>query len=525
MTGKNIIISSDGTGNAGGKGYDSNVWRLHTAIDKHTHLTHFDHPKQVTFYHDGVGTDDNKIIKIIGGAIGFGLRRIVIDMYIFLINNYEKGDKIYLFGFSRGAYSIRILSGMITKIGILDKNRNTRENDHSTRKLVEFLYKEFMLENQNVKNRNLHKGLKSKLGRSFYVLRYKYVKKASAKNRKNLPKKDYLLPVKIRFVGIWDTVDAYAIPSDLFASFFDFLFYTSFRQYDNTCKNVDTARQALSIDDDRRIFEPVLWNEDESDENTNMQQVWFSGSHSNVGGGYPKQGLAWITLEWMMQEARASGLHFVPGDIHQYIEKKDVNDRMYNPRSGLAAYYAFKQRDIRELWQKYGSKKTRPNIHISVFERIIGQAQGYAPANLPEEFEIIAPHTEYRSFDLNSGSYSICSHKHHKNDVVNLQDMISSELKNFNKSSKKATGYEKFLQKVQQSSAYLAFSMQFAFLVGVIYTTGFSWAGVFIFITLSLLWWGVIWYFVTQAQKREHKKYSKFWRSTIKNTKWNFLRL
>ena len=120
---KNIILSTDGTGNAGGVGHGTNVWRLHTAIDRQSHLTVEDNIRQVAFYHDGVGTQDKKILKIIGGAFGYGLKRTIKELYTFLVNNYEPGDQIYLFGFSRGAYTVRLLAGMILACGIIDRNK------------------------------------------------------------------------------------------------------------------------------------------------------------------------------------------------------------------------------------------------------------------------------------------------------------------------------------------------------------------------------------------------------------------
>src|ERR1022692_3667481 len=113
---KNIILCSDGTGNSGGKGYGPNVWRLYLAVDHHPYNT----GKQVVFYDDGVGSQDFKFLKAIGGAFGWGISDNLREIYAFLMLHYEPGDKIFLFGFSRGAFTIRTLGNMIRYCGVAD---------------------------------------------------------------------------------------------------------------------------------------------------------------------------------------------------------------------------------------------------------------------------------------------------------------------------------------------------------------------------------------------------------------------
>jgi uncharacterized protein (DUF2235 family) len=109
---KNIILLSDGTGNSAAKIFKTNVWRLYQALDLS------DSSNQVAFYDDGVGTSTFRPFAIIGAAFGFGLKRILKDLYTLLSRNYEPGDQIYAFGFSRGSFTIRALVGMITSQGI-----------------------------------------------------------------------------------------------------------------------------------------------------------------------------------------------------------------------------------------------------------------------------------------------------------------------------------------------------------------------------------------------------------------------
>ncbi len=368
---KNIILSTDGTGNAGGKGHGTNVWRLHTAIDRHgTNI-----PEQIAFYHDGVGSQNNKFLKTIGGALGWGLKRTILELYFDLVSNYSEGDQIYLFGFSRGAYTVRLLAGFITSCGIIKRDDYSDKSDieiHAEIDLAYSAYKDLLTYNKQYKN--LENAQKE---RDINTIR-------------NRLKPNRYTDVRIRFIGVWDTVDAYAIPFDSIARLFDRFLYTSFREHDNSLsKKVEMACHALSIDDQRRTFLPVLWREDTPEDEKRIQQVWFCGVHSNVGGGYPKQGLAWVTLEWMLLHAKAAGLHFVHEDIEQFSENKNIHDKLYDSRSGLGAYYAFRIRKIEELWTTYVSNSSAPSIHKSTFERIARRSESYSPTNLPSGFKIV----------------------------------------------------------------------------------------------------------------------------------------
>ena len=112
---KNIVLCSDGTGQAGGQGFTSNVWRIFKAVDRHHAV------KQVAFHGDGVGSEQNKYLRAIGGAFGWGLSGDIRKLYASLVRSYEPEDEIFLFGFSRGAFTVRSLAGMIDHIGILDR--------------------------------------------------------------------------------------------------------------------------------------------------------------------------------------------------------------------------------------------------------------------------------------------------------------------------------------------------------------------------------------------------------------------
>ena len=120
---KNIVLCSDGTGNSGGKTRGTNVWALFNAVWRGRDSDGDMPPKtQITFYDDGVGTSSFKPMKILGGAFGFGYSRNVRDLYKALVLTYDPDDSLYLFGFSRGAYTVRVLAGLILVCGILDRH-------------------------------------------------------------------------------------------------------------------------------------------------------------------------------------------------------------------------------------------------------------------------------------------------------------------------------------------------------------------------------------------------------------------
>jgi len=185
--------------------------------------------------------------------------------------------------------------------------------------------------------------------------------------------------VDIRFIGVWDTVGAVGVPFDEMKEWLSRFFPVWFT--DNTLgPEVTRACHALSIDDERRTFYPELWNE-QNGRDLRIKQVWFSGVHSNVGGGYPKQGMSLVTLDWMLTEAGEAGLRFIDEDLEFVHEHQDVHDKLYDPRSGLALYYRWAPRDIHHLCREH--KITLPRIHVSVFERIANGTDGYAPGNIP----------------------------------------------------------------------------------------------------------------------------------------------
>ncbi len=357
---KNIVICSDGTGNSALKGRGTNVFKLYEAVDLSEPKENPSRPQQVAFYDDGVGTDNLKLLRLAGGAFGFGLSRNVKQLYTELARVHEHGDNIFLFGFSRGAYTVRTLAGLIVDCGIPKYS-----SDGELRKAVKDAFK---------KHRRRYK--------RFMRMRNLLQKEKKPDGSVSQDNDDR----KVKFIGVWDTVDAVGFPIDEIADGWNQVIYP-FKFPDFTLSPlVEKACHAICIDDERHTFHPVMWNE-HGEKGNRIEQVWFSGVHSNVGGGYEKQGMSLVALYWMMTKAEEKGLRFVQTDRDCYREHENVHDKLYDSRSGLKVYYRYKPRNIGETCKQ---AHVRPKIHLSVLKRIAQRTDGYAPGNLPQDFDVVA---------------------------------------------------------------------------------------------------------------------------------------
>lgn len=359
---KNIIICSDGTGNTSIKGRGTNVFKLFEAVDVNGHRADPLLLPQVAFYDDGVGTANMKLLKIFGGAFGVGLSRNVRQLYKELVRVYDAGpepDQIFLFGFSRGAFTVRTLAGFIANQGILPRQAN--DTPEALDRRIKAAYKAY------------RKCYRPALWRTWpWNQWFPVPARPSAAGKP-----------RIRFMGVWDTVDAVGLPFHI-ADIWNKLVYQF--KFDNRDlgSNVDHACHALAIDDERAAFSPVLWNQPPQE--TRIEQVWFAGAHSNVGGGYPKHGMSLVALDWMMEKASHAGLRFLHSDRQFCREHLNSDDKLYDPRAGLGVFYRWKPRDITALSKKAGIE--RPVIHISALERISHGTEDYVPGNIPDRVEV-----------------------------------------------------------------------------------------------------------------------------------------
>jgi hypothetical protein len=276
---KRLVVCCDGTWNFPDQKSPTNVTKIALAVapeDK-------DGVEQRVFYHRGVGT--NRFERFRGGAFGAGLSRNVCDTYRFLVQNYEPGDELFFFGFSRGAFTARSAAGLVRNAGIL-------RPDHTDR-----------------------------IGEAYSLYRSRNDNNTPRGREATLFRRSYSHEPDIHFVGVFDTVGALGVPVDgsrLIAMF------NKRWQFHNTdlSTTVHNAFQALAIDEKRRPFKPAVWNVQASaPENQRVEQVWFAGVHSDVGGGYPDHAVSDIPLLWMVDRARQCGLHFnSQAFAHSHIE-------------------------------------------------------------------------------------------------------------------------------------------------------------------------------------------------------------
>ncbi|NIH80082.1 DUF2235 domain-containing protein [Amycolatopsis viridis] len=267
---KRLVICCDGTWNTPDQPAPTNVSRLALGVAPVDAAGR----EQRVYYHPGVGTRPGE--RLWGGAFGFGLSRAVRDAYRFLVRTYRPGDELFLVGFSRGAYTARSLAGLLRNCGILRREHEDR------------------------------------IGEAYTLYRARGSATHPRSAAAELFRRSYSRETRIRFLGVWDTVGALGIP----LSGLRLVNLVNRRwQFHDTelSSSVDAAFQALAIDERRPPFRPALWHPRPGASGRLVEQVWFSGVHSDVGGGYPDRALADISLQWMVERARAHGLVFEPG--------------------------------------------------------------------------------------------------------------------------------------------------------------------------------------------------------------------
>jgi uncharacterized protein (DUF2235 family) len=309
----------------------------------------------------------------------------VKELYTELVRAYEPGDRIYLFGFSRGAYTVRTLAGLIQCCGIINiSDGHIKHLDNGQLKAavnrcwVEFRKIAF------TRNESSDARLSQTPGEEPWPPDTEPILKKNKAGFLAYQK------VTIEFLGVWDTVSAIGAPTFHLKKIVNKFYPLTFAEL-NVGPGVQSARHAISIDDERLAFHPELWNE-EHETNGRVLQIWFPGVHSNVGGGYPKQGMSLVALDWMMAEAEARGLRFIDVDRQSIRNHYDPQDKLYDSRASFAVYYRWEPRSIIGLCTKH--KMGRPKIHVSAFERIANGTDGYAPGNIPYDCEIVTNRSE-----------------------------------------------------------------------------------------------------------------------------------
>lgn len=276
---KRLVLCCDGTWNTADQPCPTNVTKVSLGIDDSDRQG----VEQRVFYQRGVGTKPGERLR--GGAFGIGLSRNVKAAYRLLVDNYEPGDELFVFGFSRGAYTARSTVGLVHNCGVLRRDQAHRVDEAYD------LYR-----SRSVRPRDLES---------------------------QLFRRSYSYQPKVRFLGVWDTVGSLGIPSIGWG--LAPLVNRRWGFHDTTLsRTVLSAFQALAIDERRRPFEPTLWQRPANAPDQRVEQVWFSGDHCDVGGGHPESELADIALLWMVDRARSCGLAF-------------RDDAFVRPRAGAPA--------------------------------------------------------------------------------------------------------------------------------------------------------------------------------------------
>ena len=339
---KRLVICCDGTWNTpdklkGGVYAITNVARVALG----TPSIGADGREQAVYYDKGVGTGKFDLLR--GGVFGWGLSRNIKEAYTFLVRCYEPGDDVFLFGFSRGAYTVRSLAGLIRNSGLLKRNFEEK---------IDEAYKLYRKPGDAAKPRS---------------------------NEMTLFRKSFSHETNIHFIGVWDTVGALGVPMLVNIP----LISKRWTFHDVKLSTyVDNAFHALAIDEHRKPFTPALW-EQQTDSFSfrqrklpqRLEQAWFIGSHSDVGGGYPENeaGLSRLALEWIVERARECGLTIkIPREMMIHDSLHDSMTIMYK------LLFSRMEREINGTGNE--------TLHSSVLERLREDAN-YRPQNVQNYLE------------------------------------------------------------------------------------------------------------------------------------------
>jgi uncharacterized protein (DUF2235 family) len=340
-----LIVCADGTWNTPDQRSITNVERIRRAIRQPAAQ---DGTPQLVHYQRGVGTDPG-IKHILGGAFGRGIDENIIECYRFLVEKYTAGAEIFLFGFSRGAYTVRSLAGLIRNCGLLKR-------EHANR-----------------------------IGEAYKLYRDRGDDTSPSSAEAKAFRQAFGREVRIKCVGVWDTVGALGIPVGLFKR----LLLRDCQFHDVTLSSwIDNAFHALAIDERRKAYAPSIW-EPQDDPTQRVEQVWFAGAHSNCGGGYESRGLSDKTLSWMIQRAKGCGLEFDEQYVARNVapEQEDgiLHDEMRRPWWRVLGVF---EREIGAPRKDKAGRPTatRESIDPSAVRRV-GQVlplsnQPYQPKNL-----------------------------------------------------------------------------------------------------------------------------------------------
>jgi len=344
---KRLVVCCDGTWNVPdkmdrGQVCPSNIAKMALAVAPDAP----DGIAQPIYYGAGVGT--GLWDRVRGGMFGRGLSQHVQDAYRFIVEQYDPGDDIFLFGFSRGAYTARSTAGLLRNSGILKRE---------------------------------HVG---KIGAAYKL--YRRRDDASRPNavEARLFRKAFAWEARVAFIGVWDTVGALGIPVGIPWLPTTWLHFVN-RRWEfhdvQLSKYVDHAYQAVAIDERRPQFEPTLWAQQPDADGQRMEQVWFAGVHSNIGGGYRDSGLSDISFLWMKDRAEACGLAFDPAYVAANVKPNPLGEL----RDSKVGLYEPLPEAIRPIGEQ---ERGNESVHRSAVERKERSVDPtYGPPNLRRYLE------------------------------------------------------------------------------------------------------------------------------------------
>ncbi len=342
---KRIAIFCDGTWNTpdkleDGKYCQTNVVKLANALSTASADGTI---AQLIYYDTGIGSEGSLSKRVFDGATGTGISKKILQAYRFIINNYESGDELFLFGFSRGAFTARSLSGLIRNSGIL-----------------------------KIENINL-------IPKAYSLYHSRKAQHQPREVEATLFRKTYAVEesTRIKFIGVWDTVGALGNP----------LFMKSIlsrrNQFHDTdlSSKIDHAFHALAIDEKRKNFEATLWHQQPHSVGQVLEQVWFPGVHSDIGGGVPEteSGLPDIALLWMLEKAQSCNLNF-----DTIIRNPDPMAKIHESYTG---FYKLQAKLFRPIGiDEPDQGNTNESLHPAVIERYKND-KTYRPQNLQDYFK------------------------------------------------------------------------------------------------------------------------------------------
>lgn len=439
---RNLIVLSDGTGNSAAKAFKTNVWRLYQALSLRD-------GSQVAVFGDGVGNSSISFLRILGLALGIGVKRNVLNLYKFLCHNYwreedyspdkdkndlTKRDRIWMFGFSRGAYTIRVLAGLVHSQGLVEFETEADLDRNALAAYRAFRADAFPPKSPLVFWVPLGRAIRDYVVSWWQSItggtRYADVQKS---NRKN---------IEIDFIGVWDTVAAYGLPIDELSIAVDRWVWPMNFQDTSLLDCVHTARHALALDDERRTFHPIPWNEpDKGTVNSDrLVQAWFPGMHADVGGGYPDDGLSLVPLCWMIDEADKKGLKFERVIVDEFRALASPTGRMYDSRGGIVGgLWRYQPRNVQFLMDKKHNvplpNRVTPLVHHCVVTRMTYGNDGYAPKGLPFKIDVLLPNNERIPFDSAAADAALLKpiDDATKRVLLDLKTLIDTASKRYNR--------------------------------------------------------------------------------------------